>query len=131
MTRREIKFVDNFRVDLLNYLVILKNISFLTARTKPYNYGKDLCRIHHPSEAKHYTKPLHSGKTCQQDIVEHRGDRPVGLHQQKRFRMLLGRHDIDAEVARGVGFGELLDVVGAGSGRDRLSLEVFDQIQMA
>ena len=44
--------------------------------------------------------------------------------------MLLGRNDVDAEVARRVGLGELLDVGGARCGGHRLALEIVDRAEL-
>ena len=45
--------------------------------------------------------------------------------------MILGRHDVDAEIAGGVGLGELLDVGGAGRRDHRLALEIVDRVDLA
>ena len=45
--------------------------------------------------------------------------------------MILGRDDVDVQIARGVGFGELLDVGGAGGGDHRLALEIVDRVDLA
>src|SRR5450631_902024 len=67
----------------------------------------------------------------EQDIVHHERHRAVGLHHQERLGMILRRDDVDAEVARSAGFGELLDVGGAGCRDHRLALEIVDRIDLA
>ena len=49
----------------------------------------------------------------EQDVVHHERHRAVGFHHQEGLGVVLGRDDVDAQVAGGVGFGELLDVGGA------------------
>jgi hypothetical protein len=49
----------------------------------------------------------------EQDVIHHKGRRTIGLDHQERLRVVLGRDDVDAEVAGRIGFGELFDVGGA------------------
>ncbi len=44
--------------------------------------------------------------------------------------MILGRDDVDAQPAREVGLGQLLDVGGAGGRDHRLALEVVDRVDL-
>ena len=52
-------------------------------------------------------------KAGEQDVIHHKGCCAIGLDHQERLGMVLGRDDVDAEIAGRIGFGELLDVGGA------------------
>ena len=45
--------------------------------------------------------------------------------------MFLGRNDVDVEIAGDVGFGELLDIGGAGGRGYRFALEIVDRVEPA